>query len=207
MPPWVPGTNLKKARLSAVLTRAEEVSGGIATTTQAFIQSNREFITAMAVDPRLFNQDAAVVEAALRESLAAKPQFDQLIVVDRDLKVIASYPKLDYQRGEPEGVEAEEITRTFQDGELRLASLPALREGSSAQIAFIQAIQGDNASPVRVLIGRSEFLDNPQGQLLLAALDDAQAGGMLVELIDENGYVIFHPSASQLMTRYFSITA
>jgi two-component system phosphate regulon sensor histidine kinase PhoR len=194
----------EKSAVDRALARAEEVSGGIATTTQAFIQSNREFITAVAVDTRLFNQDAAVVEAALRESLAAKPQFDQLIVVDRDSKVIASYPKLDYQRGEPEGVEAEEITRTFQDGELRLASLPALREGSSAQIAFIQAIQGDNAGPVRVLIGRSEFLDNPQGQLLLAALDDAQESGMLVELIDENGYVIFHPSAPQLMTRYFS---
>jgi two-component system phosphate regulon sensor histidine kinase PhoR len=198
-----------QSEISAVdrlTARAEETSGGIATTTQAFIQSNRDAIALLAVDPRLFSQDAAQVEAALRENMAGKAQFDQLIVVDRDSRVIAGYPKLDYQRGEPEGVEGEEITRTFQDGELRLASLPPLREGRSAQIAFIQAIQGDNATPVRVLIGRSEFLDNPQGQLLLAGLDDAQQGGMLVELIDENGYVIFHPSTSQLMGRYFSAT-
>jgi two-component system phosphate regulon sensor histidine kinase PhoR len=184
--------------------RAAAASEQITTITQAFVQSNREIISGIALDARLFNQDAAEVENALRETLTAKPQFDQLIVVDRDMKVVASFPKLDYQRGEPEGVEAEEITRTFQDGELRLASLPALREGRSAQTAFIQAIQGDNASPVRVLIGRSEFLGNPQGQLLLAVLDDAQAGGMLVQLIDENGYVIFHPSSSRLMTRYLS---
>jgi len=194
----------EKSAVGRLSIQAGAISDSITTTTQSFVQSNREAITATSVDTRLFNSDATVVEGALLEILAGKPQFDQLIVVDQDLKVIASYPKLDYQRGEPEGVEAGEITRTFQDGELRLASLPALREGRSAQIAFIQAIQGDNTSPVRVLIGRSELLDNPQGQLLLALLDDAQANGMLVELIDENGYVIFHPSASQLMTRYIA---
>jgi two-component system phosphate regulon sensor histidine kinase PhoR len=186
-------------------SRSESVSDNIVTTTQAFVQSNREVITTISEDARLFNQDPTEIEKALREILASKPQFNQLMVVDRDMKVLASYPKLDYQRGEPDGVEAEEITRTFQDGELRLASLTALREGRSAQISFIQALKGDNASPVRVLIGRSEFQDNPQGQLLLDSLDDAQSSGMLVELIDENGYVIFHPSSSQLLTRYISI--
>lgn len=185
------------------VTRSQAESVKITTTTQSFVQSNRQGIAAVAADARLFNQDPNEVDKGLREALNNKPQFNQFIVVDRNLTVIASYPKLDYLQGEPEGSEAEEITRTFQDGELRLASLPALRDGRSAQISFIQAIQGDNASPVRVLIGRAEFLDNPQGQMLLSALDDAQGSGMLVELIDENGYVIFHPSSAQLMTRTY----
>ncbi len=193
----------ENSALKRQLARSQAESATITTTTQSFVQSDLEIVTSLAVDARLFNQDPTEVEKGLREALNNKPQFNQFIVVDRNLKVIASFPKMDYLQGEPGGVEAEEITRTFQDGESRLASLPALREGRSAQISFIQAMQGDNAGPVRVLIGRAEFLDNPQGQLLLSALDDAQGNGMLVELIDENGYVIFHPSPSQLMIRAY----
>ncbi len=186
-------------------SRSEIETEKVATIIQSFVQSDADSIAQLAADARLFYQDPAEVEKALREASNSKPLFNQLIVIDRELRVVASFPKMDYQQGEPQGFESEEIARSFQDGQLRLASLPALRDGRSAQIAFIQPIQGENANPIRVLIGRAEFSDNPQGQLLLAAFDAAQADGMLVELIDENGDVIFHPSTSQLMTKFFVI--
>lgn len=182
--------------------RLELISDNLAISIQSFIQSDSDGIKQISADQRLFYQDEGEIAQALQEDQNNTELFDQLILVDRDLHVIASYPKLDYQQGEPEGLEAEEITRSFQDGQLRMASLPALRDGRSAQISFIQPLQGENASPVRMLIGRAEFTDNPQGQVLLTALDGSQSSGMLVELVDENGNVIFHPSASQLMTKY-----
>ncbi|MBN2256904.1 MAG: PAS domain-containing protein [Anaerolineaceae bacterium] len=188
-----------KSQVNRAITEGEKVDTSI----QALLRSNTDALASLALDTRLFASEADTVEAALREMLNDRPLFDQLIVVDRDLKVVASHPVLDYQQGEPKGAEAEELTRTFQDGQLRLASLPALRDGRSAQISFIEAIQGDNANPVRVLIGRSDFTGNPQGQLLLASLDNAQNSGLLFELIDENGYLIFHPSAAQLMNRQY----
>lgn len=166
-----------------------------------FFETGQTLIMDFADEPIMLSQDSAEITLRLEELLRTAPFFGQLVLLDRQGEVVASYPNSD-QVGDQASV-AEQMG--FQ---LALDGLPfqtfTVRPGAddtTASISFMTTVVEDG-EVARVLVGRSRLGINPLMKPILASLDNAVEQGGEGILIDDDDYILAHPDPDQLMTTY-----
>jgi len=168
-----------------------------------FLETGQNFAQQIAADPALLSNSPQEIERALNAEIRLAPFFDQLIVLNQDGSVAAAYPG-----GQPAG---ELILFPEETSAIRLAgsgvlnqvyTIPPKGVGQAARVSFVSVILDAALNPGRVLIARVDLAANPLAQPILASLDAMTSLGGAGLLLDENGRILYHPSALVVMTDY-----
>lgn len=165
-----------------------------------YLETGQNLLLDLAHEP-LYEGLAEDVQTQLATQRRDIPYFSQLIFLNPDGKVITSDPVV--TSGSPL-LSKEELSHVESAAVVPFDIIAvAPEEGSSAaMLSFIAGVKDQNGQLQGVLIGRSDLAVNPFAKALvtsMASLSALEGEGMLV---DENGYILYHPDPDQVMSRY-----
>jgi signal transduction histidine kinase/HAMP domain-containing protein len=161
-----------------------------------FLEAGQNLVNQIASDPQL-NGDSSDLPELLGRQMHSVPYFSQLILVDlQSTSVLASYPA-----GISSQLTAQEetgVTLSAQGVPNQMYSIPPEANGGAARISFLAALPGAR----RVLIARTDLQTNPYMRPLVESLDSLGELNGAGILVDDQGVILHHPQASQIMTQY-----
>lgn len=160
-----------------------------------FLEAGQNLVSQIASDPQL-NEDPADLSELLGRQMRSVPYFNQLILVDLQTHaVLASYPA-----GVSSQLTAQEETGVILSAQgvpNQMYSIPPEADGA-ARISFLATLPGAG----RVLIARTDLQTNPYMRSLVNSLNSLRELNGAGFLVDDQGVILYHPQASQIMTQY-----
>ena len=185
-------TALRQATAQAITQMARDAQTS-AHEISTFLQTGQNLLNNFAADASLLSPDLNTRRNYLAGVLPLGPYFGQLIQIDQNGQVAASYP--------PDASAAltlEEqmlISRTLQTGAPQRSSVYAL--GEQAYLSFIVPVgEGRGA-----LLGRTNLQMNRDAQRLRDSLQQTLGAGVGY-VVDENQRIIIHPEAAKIMQEW-----
>ena len=162
-----------------------------------FFEAGQNLASQVANDPLLSQTADADLPALLSRQMQSIPYFNQMALYDlQTAAVVASYPpEVGFQ------ITAQEelgIALTLQGIPNQMYAIPPVDGNGSARIAFLASVP----NTTRVLIGRTALDSNPYMRSLITNLNSLQEVNGTGALIDEQGNIIYHTQAAQVMTPY-----
>jgi len=161
-----------------------------------FLEAGQNLAGRIASDPQL-NDGTSDLSAVLGGYMGAIPYFNQLILFDfQSNTVVASYPA----EASPQLTPPEQtgVLLTAQGVPNQLYSIPPGEAGGDARISFLAGLPGAQ----RVLIARTDLQTNPYMRSMVNTLNSLQELNGAGLLVDDQGIILYHPQASQVMTQY-----
>jgi signal transduction histidine kinase/HAMP domain-containing protein len=162
-----------------------------------FLETGQSLVSRFASDPQLAQTADANLPAFLAERIQSIPYFNQLSVLEvGSNSVVASYP------ADP----AFQLTQQEEAGLLLVSqgvlnqvyAIPPAAPGEAARISFVAAVPGSQ----RALVGRTDLQANPYMRSLIENLNSLQELNGAGLLVDDQGNILYHPQAEQIMTSY-----
>jgi len=182
--------------------RMASTAGVAAESVPFFLETGQNLAVQVAANPAVLTGSGADLSVLLGDQMRAVPYFDQLFVLTLDGKLVAAYPAGDSTGF---GLYPQELAGLGLAGAgvaVQIYTLPPAAGGSAARVSFLAAITDEGGTPQRLLLGRTSLDDNPLAQPLIRSLGGTQALGGAGILVDDQGQVLYSPSASQVMTQY-----
>jgi two-component system, OmpR family, phosphate regulon sensor histidine kinase PhoR len=163
-----------------------------------FFEAGQNLASQIASDPQLIQIADTDLPVLLGRQIQAIPYFNQMALYDLQTGlVVASYPpERSFQIAPPEEIG---IALTLQGIPNQMYAIPPddVNSGSS-RISFLASVP----NTTRILIGRTELQSNPYLRSLINNLNSLEEVNGAGALIDEQGNMIYHSQASQVMTPY-----
>ncbi len=200
---WLVSENAAYTMLEDRLSNtAQLASGGIPN----FLETGQDLILQFTSDDRLLSPDTGSINQILKQDLDTTPFFRQLLLVGPDKSILASYPGSDPGvLGETPNEQAR-IKLAFNGVQFQEFSQAPLRGETTAQVVFLASLKDSSGQVTRVLWGTTDLSSNPFMGPAIKVLADMAGENGEGQLIDENGFILYHPQASQLMTPYLGKT-
>jgi len=160
-----------------------------------FLEAGQNLASQIAADPQLTS--SSDVPALLARQMQSIPYFNQLIVYDLQTStVVANYPpELSSQ------LSPQEETGTFLAVEgvpNQLYSIPPGEVNGAARVSFFALLPDQT----HVLLARTDLQSNPYMRSLVSSLNSLQELNGAGMLVDDQGFIIYHPQPSLVMTQY-----
>jgi signal transduction histidine kinase/HAMP domain-containing protein len=185
-----------RAARNLLRERLESVAQVGAQSIPFFLETGQNLAAQIASDPQLNGLSEGDLSALLGRQVQSVPYFNQLLLFDlQSRSVVAKYP-LDSSSQ----LTLQEEAGTSLSGSVpsQMYAIPPEAPGGAARISFLAR----TPDAQRVLISRTDLQTNPYTRSLihnLNSLQDVNGTGML---LDEQGNILYHPQASQVMTKY-----
>lgn len=161
-----------------------------------FLEAGQNLVSQTASDPQL-NDDSADLSELLGSRMRSVPYFNQLILYDLETdSVLANYPAEFSPRLAAQ--EENAVLLAAQGVPNQMYAIPPEEGGGAARISFLAALPGAR----RVLIARTDLQTNPYMRSLVNNLNSLQELNGAGFLVDDQGVILYHPQASQVMTQY-----
>jgi signal transduction histidine kinase len=169
-----------------------------------FLETGQGLATQISQAPQVFSASGDDLTAVLGEQMRFVPYFDQLLVFDRAQR-LGAYPlarpsQLNLSPEETIGLEL-----AFNGVLSQTYSIAPDQQDEPARVSFITAVLDPaTGQPGRVLVARTNLVTNPFTQPLISSLksmSEPEMGGSGI-LLDENGRILYHPVATQVMNQY-----
>ena len=162
-----------------------------------FFEAGQNLASQIASDSLLLQTADADLPAFFGRQVQAVPYFNQMALYDLQTgAVVANYPPDTAFQITPQ--EELGITLTSQGIPNQMYAIPPVDNSESARIAFLASVP----NTTRVLIGRTNLDSNPYMRSLITNLNSLQEVKGTGALIDEQGNIIYHTQAAQVMTQY-----
>jgi len=162
-----------------------------------FIEAGQNLAGQIASDPQL-TENSSDLSDLLGRQMRTVPYFNQLILYDlASNSILASYPS-----GTSRQLTAQEETGVVisaQGVPYQMYSIPPTEAGRDARISFLAALPNTTG---RVLIARTDLQTNPYMRSLVNSMNSLQELNGVGILLDDQGTILYHPQASQIMTQY-----
>ena len=166
-----------------------------------FIGTGQTLIMTFSEEPIMLSENPAEITAQLGEYLRTTPFFDQLVLMDTDKQVIASYPH-NGQAGDQASLDEQlGFKNAIKGVPFQTFTVRPEPDQTTAQVSFMTTVVEDD-EVVRVLVGRSELGINPLMRPILASLEDAVKQDGEGILVDQNDQILVHTNSDQVMTTY-----
>ncbi|HLF75279.1 MAG TPA: ATP-binding protein, partial [Anaerolineales bacterium] len=177
--------------------RLESTARASAQSVPFFLETGQNLVARFASDPQLAQAVDADLPALLAERIQSVPYFNQLVILDiESTSVLASYPpEAAFQLTQQEETGLSLIPQGVPN---QIYALPPAAPGEVARVSFFAGMPATQ----RALIGRTDLRTNPYMHSLienLNSLEEIKGTGFLV---DEQGNILYHPQAEQIMTTY-----
>jgi len=167
-----------------------------------FLETGQNLSTQLSKNPQLLTASGDELTNILGEQIHIVPYFDQLIVLDQQENIVATYPAGDPANAALLPEENAGVALSFNGVLSQVYSIPAASGQKTARISFLTALLNSAGQPERVLVSRTNLNTNPFILPLingLKAMQQLQGRGIL---LDENMRIIYHTDDSLLMTNY-----
>jgi PAS domain S-box-containing protein len=177
--------------------RLESTAQTSARSVPFFLETGQSLVSRFASDPQLAQTADVDLPAFLAERIQSIPYFSQLIILDlQSNSVVASYPT------DP----AFQLTQQEEAGLFLLPqgvpnqvyAIPPVAPGEAARVSFLAVVPGTQ----RALVGRTDLRANPYMSSLIENLNNLQEVNGAGFLMDDQGNILYHPQAEQIMTPY-----
>jgi len=166
-----------------------------------FLETGEKFISNLATEPVLSEGTTEEVSELLALRVRETPFFNQLVYLDANGIPLAGYPleSLDSIILSPEELDGINLSPTIPVQHFSVDPGPG---APAAIISFLTGVKDETGRFHGVLIGRSDLSLNQYFkplQTILQSMPEVEGEGIL---IDENGFILFHPEASKVMLPY-----
>ena len=177
--------------------RLESTAQTSAQSVPFFLETGQNLVSRFASDPQLAQTADVDLPAFLAERIQSIPYFSQLIILDlQSNSVVAGYPT------DP----AFQLTQQEEAGLFlipqgvpnQVYAIPPVAPGEAARVSFFAAVPGTQ----RALVGRTDLRANPYMRSLIENLNNLQEVNGAGFLMDDQGNILYHPQAEQIMTPY-----
>ncbi|HJR79743.1 MAG TPA: ATP-binding protein [Anaerolineales bacterium] len=162
-----------------------------------FLETGQNLITRFASDPQLTRTEDADLAGFLGERIQSIPYFNQLIVLDLPSNsVTAGYPAdSTVQLTQQEEAGLLLIPQGVQN---QVYAIPPAAPGEAMRLSFFAVIPETQ----RALVGRTDLRSNPYIRSLIENLNSLEELNGAGFLIDDQGTILYHPQAEQIMASY-----
>ncbi len=185
-----------RAARNLLRERLESVAQVGAQSVPVFLETGQSLALQIASDPQLAQASGQDLSSWLGMRMQSVPYFNQLILFNpRTNSIAANYPLNSSSRLTPQEESGALLAQSVPN---QMYAIPPDANGGAARISFLAWTPGAQY----VLIGRTDLQVNPYMRSLinnLNSLQDVNGTGML---LDEQGNVLYHPQAAQIMTQY-----
>ncbi len=182
--------------------RLSNTTGVVADSIPSFIESGKGLLSSLATPDLVATPEAGRTEL-LRSRILMVPFFRELVLFDRSKTLLASYPPENLDPNSLSPLEVSAVTLAQEGVPSQYTIIPHVAGENSVRISFIASINDPSSNVVGVLLGRTDFNTIQFAVSALKSLDDIKALGGEGAILDENGVIIYHTTASQVDTDYF----
>ncbi len=186
---WVAGN----AAREMLHKRMQGAAQSAAQSVPFFLETGQNLASQFSANPQLLAANGAELTTALGQQMRVVTYFDQLIVLDAQKNVLASYPADTESILLPE--ESAGVDLSFSGVLSQTYSIPAAAGQTTARISFLSTLINPATNlPERVLVARTNLNSNPFTLPLINGLKSmAELTGEGI-LLDENQRVIYYYS-------------
>jgi PAS domain S-box-containing protein len=184
---------LVQARLAGT---AEVAADGI----PFFINTGNDLLTQYSHALPLNGDTTKDIQISLAQSIRTIQFFKQLAFVDKDGKILVSYPESSIAQLSLEEIGI--VQQTVTGGILNSYTAFSTAGSNAVTISFAVPVKDDLGRLRGVLVGRSDLATNPYTQSTIYLLNNMSQKGGEGYIIDENGKVIYHQNVEYLNSIY-----
>lgn len=166
-----------------------------------FLETGQNLILTFS-DSSLLDLPPGQAEEELAARLRSVPYFYQLYLFDSSGDISASFPVVSPGQAGLNDEETSGITLALRGVSTQVYVLRPPGDENSVQVTFIAAVRDEQQQVKGALLGRTDLNTNPYIQPVIQALNRMSAIEGEGMILDEKGQIIYHPSASQLMSSY-----
>ncbi len=196
---WVVAGNAARSMIENRLSSTSEVASQ---SLPYFLETGQNLIQNLSKEGLYsLSHDQAI--GALAQRLRSIPYFRQLYVFDQNGQPLAGYPLDDFEQVRPSEQERAGIQLALRGVPIQTYTIRPWPGETTAQISFIAVINDAFGTPRGVLLGRTDLNSNPFTQPAIQALETIHSIGGEGMILDENGYILYHPVANLVMTQYY----
>ncbi len=196
---WVVAENAAKKMMTERLTSTAQVAaGGI----PYFIETGQNLILQMANDPQLSQMSSEDVRQKLDSNLRSIPYFTQLVFLDHQGDLVASYPEVEIDDLYPAPIELLGIDLALDQVRIQSYAIPPKPEGKSARMSFFASVLNEAGNVAGVLWGRADIAANPFSQPFIDALEGIGKVGGTSQIIGDDGVILYHTVSQRVMKAY-----
>ena len=164
-----------------------------------FQDTGQNLIGQFASDNRLASPSKDAIIPVLEEDLRINPFFSELILLDQNQQILASYPSEVAHSFELSQDDKVLLNRAFTGVNYQVFAEIPQGAGEPTRVVFLAAIAGESGQAVRVLWGRTDLASNPLIAPVIKALQDQASNQSIGELIDNRGTILYRPLSSLLL--------
>jgi PAS domain S-box-containing protein len=168
-----------------------------------FLETGQNLILTFS-EPELLDLPPGELSDALAMRLRSVPYFYQLYLFDKSASMTGGFPQENAGQVNLTDEERGGIQLALKGFSTQVYIIQPSSDESSVQVTFIAAVRDKQQQVGGVLLGRTDLNTNPFIQPVIQAL--SRMDGLEIEgegmILDENGRIIYHPVASQLMSVY-----
>jgi predicted membrane protein len=177
--------------------RLESTAHTAAQSVPFFLETGQNLASRLAADPQLTQTADGDLPTYLSERIQSIPYFNQLVVFDaQTVSLVSSYPPELPVQLTPQ--EEAGLLLVQQGVPNQVYAIPPIAPGDAARVSFLAAIP----NTTRVLVARTDFQSNPYMRALVENLNSMQELNGAGLLVDDQGIILYHPQAEQIMTQY-----
>lgn len=197
---WIVAGNLAQQMLRNRMENAAQTASSVI---PFFMETGQNLIQQMSHDPRWFTTSPYEQFMALQENLRSVPYFTQLILLNPQKQMEASYPPLEFDATRLPQEEIDGLEFALAGVPFQTYAIPPLESQQAAQVSFIAAVVDEATQQVKgIVIGRTDLINNPfmlSLQVSLRSMNSSDGAGML---IDDNQRILYHSNYTGLMDTY-----
>jgi len=208
---WLVAGQAARTMLEARLSNTAQIA---AESFPYFLEAGQNLIQQMASNPRLAAAPSEQVSDILARDLRSVPYFRQLYFLDENGQPVSGYPEKEYARIFPTEEEEVGIQLALQGVTIQTYTVPPGRGERTAQVSYLASVLDQDGAVLGVLLGRSDLATNPFTKPIIQAMESMKddtggisGSGIYGTIIDEKGKILYHPTASRLMTNYLGKTS
>jgi PAS domain S-box-containing protein len=180
------------------LTQAMRDSHNAAQRIPFAMLTGQGLLSQFAGDGDLLDPSSDLRQHRLDQDIRTIGFFKSLILLDRSLRPLNTYPPIQNSATRLEGEEVKLAQRVISSGAFQISSVYPLSDGSFA-MSFLAPVIQPSGTAAGVLIGRVEVPNAPMMQDVMANLQGTIGAGKGF-VVDQRGLVALHPDKGEMLT-------
>jgi len=197
---WLVAGSAAQTMIQDRLSSTAEVA---ASSLPYFLETGQNLILTLG-SADMLEQDRGALPEVLANKMRSVPYFRQLFLFDENGQEVAGFPADKFDKIGPSEEERLGINLALKGVTTQAYVIKPMIGETSAQVSFLGVVR-DGDQIKGVLLGRTDFNTNPFTQPAIQALAGMEALGGEGMILSEEGTILYHPSSSQVMSKYLGL--
>lgn len=168
----------------------------------AFIDSGQTALDQVISSSDLAHLDEGGLQNALSQGISQAGFYQQLLFVSPDGGLLAAFPDVAEKTSALSAEENAAIVRALKGEKNLVVRVSPFGNHTNAFLAFLKQVKVADGNSAGVIIGRTDFLSNPEAKSIIDALVNSRGETGVSYLVDANGGVIFQSGGESALLQF-----